>query len=159
MAGPEGHLDAEARLRAFYRLCAERGLRVRPECVRRSDYAIAAGYDAFAAYLADRTGHAHPSAWLAADDYIAAGVIQAAQAAGLRVPTDFSLIGYDDTEVAQATSPPLTSVRLPLYELGHQAAVEAARLADPDPDAPARPAPAMLLPTLTSRASVRSLTP
>lgn len=153
VAGPERHLDAEARLTAFYRLCAEHGIRVRPEHVLRSDYAISAGHDVFARYLRSRRGGNAPTAWLAADDYIAAGVIQAAHAQGLRVPDDFSLVGYDDTEVAQATNPPLTSVHLPLFEMGHRAALEAARLIDGP--AAGWQGPITLAPTLTCRASVR----
>lgn len=155
VAGPEQHLDAEARLAAFYRLCAEHGLRARPEHVLRSDYAISAGHDVFARYLRERSGAPEPTAWLAADDYIAAGVIQAAHGAGLRVPDDFSLVGYDDTEVAQATSPPLTSVRLPMFEMGRRATLEAARLIDGD--APPRREPITFVPSLTRRASVREL--
>ncbi|MFC8849167.1 MULTISPECIES: LacI family DNA-binding transcriptional regulator [unclassified Micromonospora] len=151
LAGPPGHLDAEARLSAFYRLCAERGLRLDPGHVLRSDYAISAGRHAFARYLRGDTRDM-PTGWLAADDYIAAGALQAAHDAGLRVPEHFSLIGYDDIEIAQATIPPLTSVHLPMYELGHGAVSAAAMLVDQDapPPAPHR----SLRPTLTKRASV-----
>jgi LacI family transcriptional regulator, purine nucleotide synthesis repressor len=154
LAGPPDHLDAEARLSAFYRLCAERSLTVAPKDVIRTDYAIPAGRAAFAAYL-QRWGNSMPTAWLAADDYVAAGALQAAAAAGLRVPDDFSLIGYDDIEIAQATTPPLTSVRLPMYDLGYRAASAAGALVDQGDVA--QGSHRTLKPTLTTRASVRRL--
>lgn len=147
LAGPVGHLDAEARLAAFYQLTAELGLRVPPDRVRRTDFTIEAGFAATAALL----NTAGPiTALLAADDYVAAGAIQAAYACGVRVPHDLSVVGFDDVDVARATTPPLTTVRLPLAELGDLAASTAAALARGE--RPSLPAP--LQPTLVVRESV-----
>lgn len=61
-----------------------------------------------------------PTAIFAANDNMAAGAIEAARQQGLRVPEDLSVVGFDDFGAAQL-SPPLTTVRHPLFELGRQA--------------------------------------
>ncbi|RCG29871.1 LacI family transcriptional regulator [Sphaerisporangium album] len=93
-----------------------------------------------------RTGHFHyqdgvaggaalfdlpevPTAIFAGCDEIALGVMEAARARGLRVPEDLSIVGFDDTQVARMASPPLTTVRQPLREMGGVAVRTALRLA------------------------------
>jgi LacI family transcriptional regulator len=65
----------------------------------------------------------------AATDEIAAGVVEAARVRGLRVPQDVSVVGFDDSEAARLLSPPLTTVRQPLCEMGRVALRTALRLA------------------------------
>jgi LacI family transcriptional regulator len=72
---------------------------------------------------------ARPTAVFAGSDETAAGVIEAARARGLRVPDNLSVVGFDDTEVARLSSPPLTTVRQPLREMGGVALRTALRLA------------------------------
>ncbi len=64
-----------------------------------------------------------PSAIFCANDTIAIGVLQAAHAAGLKVPHDISIIGMDDINAAAATNPALTTVAKPKYAIGKQAAI------------------------------------
>ena len=59
-----------------------------------------------------------PTAVFAACDEVAAGVVEAARAHGLRVPEDLSVVGFDDTQLARYGSPPLTTVRQPLRDMG-----------------------------------------
>ncbi|MGW7683123.1 substrate-binding domain-containing protein [Kribbella sp. NPDC054772] len=59
--------------------------------------------------------------------------MEAARARGLRVPEDLSLVGFDDTEVARLASPPLTTVRQPLREMGAVALRTALQLAAGEP--------------------------
>lgn len=70
-----------------------------------------------------------PTAIFAATDEVAAGVVEAARERALRVPQDLSVVGFDDTEVARLLSPPLTTVRQPLREMGRLALRTALRLA------------------------------
>lgn len=70
-----------------------------------------------------------PTAVFAATDEIAAGVVEAARTRGLRVPGDVSVVGFDDTEAARLLSPPLTTVRQPLREMGRVALGAALKLA------------------------------
>jgi LacI family transcriptional regulator, galactose operon repressor len=70
-----------------------------------------------------------PSAVFAACDEVAAGVVEAVRARGLRVPQDLSVVGFDDTQLARHTAPPLTTVRQPLREMGGVALRTALQLA------------------------------
>jgi LacI family transcriptional regulator len=71
-----------------------------------------------------------PTAIFAGSDETAAGVIEAARGRGLRVPEDLSVVGFDDTQVARFASPPLTTVRQPLREMGGVALRTALRLSE-----------------------------
>ncbi|MFE7426815.1 LacI family DNA-binding transcriptional regulator [Streptomyces sp. NPDC057545] len=63
-----------------------------------------------------------PTAVFCANDLLALGVLQALYAAGVRVPQDVALVGYDDIEFAAAAAVPLTSVRRPAAVMGRMAA-------------------------------------
>ena len=63
-----------------------------------------------------------PPAIFCLNDQVALGVLRALQRRGLSVPDDVAVVGYDDVEFAPMLSPPLTSVRQPMYKLGHTAA-------------------------------------
>jgi LacI family transcriptional regulator len=71
-----------------------------------------------------------PTAIFAGNDEIALGAIETARTRGLRVPQDLSVVGFDDTLLARMVSPPLTTVRQPLREMGGVALRTALRLAD-----------------------------
>ena len=60
---------------------------------------------------------------------MALGVLEAARARGLRVPDELSVVGFDDTEIARVSSPPLTTVAQPLRKMGAVALRTALRLA------------------------------
>ena len=62
------------------------------------------------------------TAIVAANDLLALGVLEAAAAAGLRCPEDLSVIGVNDVPLADRLRPPLTTIRVAEYDLGHQAA-------------------------------------
>lgn len=68
-----------------------------------------------------------PDAVFAATDSIAFGVLQAIREAGLRIPEDIAVAGYDDIEAAKTCFPPLTSVRVDRYEIGRLAVSELLR--------------------------------
>lgn len=63
-----------------------------------------------------------PTAAFCANDLLALGLLQHAISAGLRVPADFAIVGYDDIEFAGGAAVPLTSVRQPRQQLGRAAA-------------------------------------
>jgi len=73
-----------------------------------------------------------PTAVFVASDESAAGALEAARSRGLQVPQDLSIVGFDDTQVARTASPPLTTVRQPLREMGAVALRTALRLAAGD---------------------------
>ena len=63
-----------------------------------------------------------PTAVVCYNDMMAVGAIQAVQQAGLQVPKDISITGFDDIELAPYITPPLTTFHQPRYELGYEAA-------------------------------------
>jgi LacI family transcriptional regulator len=63
-----------------------------------------------------------PTAIVTSSDLLALGVYEAARARGLRIPSDLAVVGFDDQEFASHLTPPLTTVRLSYYDLGHAAA-------------------------------------
>ncbi|MEV4559254.1 LacI family DNA-binding transcriptional regulator [Kitasatospora sp. NPDC049285] len=79
---------------------------------------VAAGRDAGARLLGMQP---RPTAVFCANDLLALGMLQAAFAAGLRVPEDLAIVGYDDIEFAAAAAVPLTSVRQPAEAMGRTA--------------------------------------
>lgn len=89
-----------------------------PSLIRNGHYLFADG-------LALRSlleGPDRPTAVFAANDQVACGVLEAARLAGLSVPGDLSVVGFDDTLTASVTAPPLTTVRQPLANMGQLAA-------------------------------------
>jgi LacI family transcriptional regulator len=61
---------------------------------------------------------ARPDGIVCASDSIASGVLEAARDLGIAVPTDLEVSGFDDATFATHTTPPLTTVRMPLQQLG-----------------------------------------
>jgi LacI family transcriptional regulator len=94
--------------------------------IRNGDYRYRSGFAA-ATVLLDLPEP--PTAVFAGSDEIAAAVIEAARERGLRIPEDLSIVGFDDTQLALYSSPPLTTVRQPLREIGRVALRTALRLA------------------------------
>lgn len=78
-----------------------------------------AGHSAIEAALAEGN---LPSAILCANDLLALGAMRAIRRAGLRIPQDVSIVGYDDIDFAASAAVPLTTLRQPKYELGVAAA-------------------------------------
>ena len=77
------------------------------------------GYEATTRLLALESP---PTAIFSANDMMAIGTIYAIQNAGLRIPEDVAVVGYDNREVAWTIKPNLTTVNLPVYEMGRTAA-------------------------------------
>jgi LacI family transcriptional regulator len=68
--------------------------------------------------FADWAGRAHPTAVYATSDTIALGLMQAAYEAGIRIPEELSMVGFDDIDVAAFTIPPLTTISQDGIEMG-----------------------------------------
>ena len=117
--GPSMNDEAERRYALYRAVLAEEGLEVDP------------------ALICDGTSRRRPArqrsrclvderrvtfdALVAANDYMALGAMEALEARGIDVPADVAVIGFDDIEDARFSSPPLTTVRQPLYQQGEAA--------------------------------------
>lgn len=116
LLGPQDHVPSERKLRAA-RLVAERaGLGLGPEQVVHSAYSLEAGRAA-----TNRLIKAGVTGIVCASDPLALGAIRAVRRAGLRVPQDVSVVGYDDSAFMSCTEPPLTTVRQPIETMGRAA--------------------------------------
>ncbi|MGK5683069.1 LacI family DNA-binding transcriptional regulator [Actinoplanes sp. URMC 104] len=102
--------------------------------VEHGEYSYATGLDA-GRRLLDRADR--PTAVFASSDQIALGVYEAARRLGLRIPGDLSVVGFDDVPLARWASPPLTTVRQPLRDMGRLAARTVLQLSRGDEAAPA----------------------
>lgn len=112
ISGPLTMVSSGDRVQGFYAALADAGLR--PVAQEEGDYSEASGADAARRILAV----GRPDAIFAASDLMARGALTALRAAGLRVPEDVALVGFDDSLVAVSTDPPLTTIRQPMYEQG-----------------------------------------
>ncbi len=115
--GPE-HLPSAARRREAFLVSMRRHLPDARAEVLRGDFKLEGGRRAGAEILAARE---RPTAVLAANDLMALGVMVELRAAGLEIPRDVSVVGFDDIAFAALAEPPLTTVCLPLAELGRRA--------------------------------------
>ncbi len=89
------------------------------------EFTVASGETATASLLARPK---RPTAIFCANDEIAIGAIRAIKAAGLRVPEDISVMGFDDQRIAGMYDPPLTTIHVPITDLGYTAMVKLARI-------------------------------
>lgn len=117
--GPERFLSAKERLRGFRIGLAEYELEIDGRYLLRGGYTFETGVRCAERLLASPTP---PTAVFAGNDEMAVGVYQAARRAGLRVPEDLSIVGFDDSPVASRIWPTLSTVRLPIREMGRMAA-------------------------------------
>jgi LacI family repressor for deo operon, udp, cdd, tsx, nupC, and nupG len=119
VTGPRGNVLTETRLEGFTRGLAARGLPLREDWVLEGDFTMDSGAAAARAFLrmADR-----PSALFLSSDEMAVGFMGVVQAAGLRVPQDVSVVGFDNIEMAQHLTPRLTTIRQPRTRIGESAA-------------------------------------
>lgn len=115
----EPWMDASAdRLKGYRQALAGAQIAFEPSIVRNGDWLPLQGHR-HALDLMEQTPR--PTAIFCANDLMAMGALEAAAQSGLRVPEDISIMGYDDQELARYTSPPLSSLVLPNYEMGRRA--------------------------------------
>ena len=119
ISGPLDHPDAEQRLSGYRAELARRDMNLDEALVVFSDFQESGGFRAMNQLLDARVNF---SAVIAANDQMAYGARLALYRAGLRVPEDVSLVGFDDLPHSAFTLPPLTTVRQSVYEIGASAA-------------------------------------
>ena len=127
LGGPAAAAANQARAHGYRAAMEARKVPVPDAYVRSGEFTYQTGMLGAAALLDLDTA---PTAVFAGNDEIALGVIETARTRGLRVPEDLSVVGFDDTLLARVASPPLTTVRQPLREMGGVALRTALRLAD-----------------------------
>lgn len=134
ITGPPGLLCSRARFDGYRSALERAGLTVDESLVVPGDFHPESGLTGCDTLL-DLPGP--PTAVFAAGDRMALGAIEALRRRGLRVPQDMSLVGFDDLPEVRWSSPPLTTVRQPLADMGRLAVRTVLRLARGEqPDSP-----------------------
>ena len=105
------------RFAGFQSALVSAGLEPDPQLVQPGRFRYEDGQACLELLMSD----ARPTAIFAANDAVACGVISAARRAGLEIPGELSVVGFDDSNAALGASPQLTTVRQPLVEMGRLA--------------------------------------
>jgi LacI family transcriptional regulator len=121
ITGPTRVSTAGERLAGYRAALAESGLPAVAGLVKRADFKEPGGYRATQALLAGSPGE-RPDALFVANNLMTLGALHAVHEAGLRVPEDVAIVGFDDAPWTPFTSPALTVVAQPTYEIGLRAA-------------------------------------
>jgi len=142
LAGPRGLLTARDRLDGFRAGLAAWSVPLDPARVIHGGFTRDGGYEAMSAILA--SGEPLPDCVFAVTDVMALGALARLRAGGLEVPADMALAGFDDIVTLRDVHPPLTTVRLPLKQMGQMAA--GLLLSDAVPDAAHTPQTSRVIP-------------
>jgi LacI family transcriptional regulator len=124
--------SASERLSGYKAALTDNGLPYDPTLVTEGNFWQASGH-----LCAQKLLPAQPTAIFAANDLMALGAMEALREAGLRIPEDISLVGFDDIPQVSITHPKLTTVRQPLEQMG-RVAVELLLEQIENPENPAR---------------------
>lgn len=147
ISGPDGNLEAEARLAGYLEAMAKAGL---PTTVVGGAFTQASGHEGG---LALATGEDRPDAVFAGNDNMAVGAMLALQDAGLRVPEDVAIVGFDDVPIASLVRPALTTLRIRIAETGRGALERLVRMINAAADSVADTACEVVRPELVVRPS------
>lgn len=118
LKGPAGNIDAEERLRGYRHAVAAAGKDLGASREFPGDFREPSGYRAAAEILGSAK---RPTAVFACNDTMAIALISAFGGAGLKVPEDIAVVGFDDLAIARYIHPPLTTVRVEAHQLGQRA--------------------------------------
>lgn len=114
LAGDSNTSNGLDRMEGYRKALKNFGIPYDEELIEVGNFDLKIGHEAMKKLLSRKKF----SAVFCANDFMAVVAILAAKEAGLRVPEDLSVVGYDDNEWAQVQKPPLTSVRQPLIDIG-----------------------------------------
>ena len=115
ITGPLGITDADDRYQGYLRGMADAGLAVDPDLVYRGTFLGEAGTEAIRVLLDERKKTF--DALVCANDVMAVWALGELERRGYSVPSDVSIVGYDDLEISREQAPPLTTIRQPIDEL------------------------------------------
>jgi len=149
IAGPSDHQDALARLAGYRDTLAKHGIKAQRKLVLPGDFSESGGLQAVEGLLASGQPF---SAIFAANDLTAYGARLALYRRGIAVPDQVSVVGFDDLHSSMYTTPPLTTVRQPLFDIGQRLGRSILRMIRGEPYELEAPQP-----TLMVRESVRSI--
>lgn len=130
LRGPDGNQDSTEREKGYLTSLKNHGLEFDPSLVTTGGFETDSAYAAAKGMLA--TG-ASFDAIFTGDDDSAAGVIRALNEAGMRVPQDVAIGGFDDSIISRLVTPNLTTVKAPIERVGHEAVTQLLHLIKGEP--------------------------
>jgi LacI family transcriptional regulator len=148
MAGDMAHHDATERLEGYRDALERAGIAPNPQLIVQGDFTEPGGMQATARLLQREASF---SALFASNDQMAIGAILSLHRAGLRVPDDVSVIGFDDVQAARYMLPPISTVHMSIFDIGRLAAEAMLSLLQGAMPAVAAPAPALVVRESTRR--------
>jgi LacI family transcriptional regulator len=119
VGGPETNIDTQARYKAYQDVLKKNDLKFRKEQVFFLDFTYDSAYRLAVEHAADWAGKDHFV--FAANDEMAAAIIAGATSKNITVPGELGVVGFDDTRIAKMTNPLLTTVHVPMSQMGAQA--------------------------------------
>lgn len=119
VTGPHLEDCVEDRSHGYEQALLEAGITPDPDLTVEGNWTATSGYEAFQQI---RARGLNPTAYVVQNDRMAVGVLRAARDAGLRVPEDLSVVGFDDMPLASYFDPPLTTIRQDTFAMGRAAA-------------------------------------
>ncbi|MFZ2095864.1 MAG: LacI family DNA-binding transcriptional regulator [Anaerolineales bacterium] len=122
---PLEYTSAQLRLAGYQKALRNAGIIPDKSLIGIGSYTPTSGYCAMSKLLSHSP---NLSAVFVASDAVAFGAIQAAKEAGFSIPEDFAIVGFNDVPLAEYYDPPLSTVRLPAFELGQAAAERLSKL-------------------------------
>ena len=138
LSGPRGLVGAERRITGYLRALSDARIQFDDSLLVEAGFTADCGISAMRDWLLRSRGRKLPQGIFCANDGIAIGCLEVLANAGFKVPSDVSVIGFDDTLAARSTVPQLTTVRQPLRAMGSRAVeelllrIEAARTGELD---------------------------
>ncbi|KZZ85103.1 LacI family DNA-binding transcriptional regulator [Bacillus sp. SJS] len=138
------------RIKGLKKAFSENGIPFEEELIEYGDFGFRSGYEAM-----ERLYRSNPelTAVFAASDEMALGILSFCYEKGMKVPDDLSVIGYDDTDIATMSIPPLTTVHQPIQEMGTDAVRMLMKMIDGN-----QPESRFMAYRITERNSVKNLT-
>jgi LacI family transcriptional regulator len=122
MRGQPYSSDSASRWESTVKVAKDLGLVIRPELTIQLDKDLTSPEISYPIVQQLLTHHRNFTALLSFNDMAAMGAVRALHDAGLRVPEDVSVVGFDDIPSAAFQTPSLTTIRQPLHEMGRRAA-------------------------------------
>ena len=119
LLGPDNSWQAQNRLQGYKRALKKQDINYDPNLVVNKSWTREGGYQGFLELMELENP---PRAIFAADELMAAGVVEAIKLGGYFIPQDIAVVGFDDTVVTSVVDPPLTTVTRPMYSLGQKSA-------------------------------------
>ena len=143
IGGPSSLWTAVERLAGYQEAIKEAGIDESKITIVEGDYRMESGKQ-LAARMLLGSALDRPTALLCANDLMAIGALEYARSVGMTVPTDMSVVGFDDLPIAELLQPRLTTVRQPARDMGYRAAQILLDLIEGSEPEPLEPLPVML---------------